>query len=484
MEANMEKREKEYTNLDQERIVTVSDLLKEILRRIGLVIILGIIVAALCCGYKYAKDSKAAKAANSEDTTTTIKLTDKEQTDVNNVIAVQDNMKEQQAYLDNSVLMQINAYDESRVTLQYRIITGDKQLSKDLLSAYDNYVTNGSLAQDMINHGIDMDLQYLTELLYFEKDSDKDSDKDEENSDSTVITDTPALTFEIRVIHKNQKSCEELAAVIPECLSDFEQKLQESTGAHKLNLVDQSYAEVVDQGLWTYKIDRVNSVVSMKERVDSLKEKLSADQVALVEKNLQKVDKKDVAKKEVVKAHISKKYAVLGLGIGIILAILYIVITYIWRGTINNEKDVTYLYGVQLMGTLKGKNKKSMLLRLYDNLRGKKPVDFSVEEAIVCADVTGYCSRNQIQKLLLLSSEEVTETAWIDTLVKKLKEAGVEATVETDILSSAAAREKAAGYEVAVLIAQVRRSAYDTLEQELGFCQLQNIQIAGAIVTE
>ena len=346
----MEKREKEYTNLDQERIVTVSDLLKEILRRIGLVIILGIIVAALCCGYKYAKDSKAAKAANSEDTTTTIKLTDKEQTDVNNVIAVQDNMKEQQAYLDNSVLMQINAYDESLCTLQYRIITGDKQLSKDLLSAYDNYVTNGSLAQDMINHGIDMDLQYLTELLYFEKDSDK---KDEEDSDSTVITDTPALTFEIRVIHKNQKSCEELAAVIPECLSDFEQKLQESTGSHELNLVDQSYAEVVDQGLWTYKIDRVNSVVSMKERVDSLKEKLSADQVALVEKNLQKVDKKDVAKKEVVKAHISKKYAVLGLGIGIILAILYIVITYIWRGTINNEKDVTYLYGVQLMGTLK-----------------------------------------------------------------------------------------------------------------------------------
>lgn len=476
----MEKREKEYTNLDQERIVTVSDLLKEILRRIGLVIILGIIVAALCCGYKYVKDSKAAKAANSEDTTTTIKLTDKEQTDVNNVIAVQDNMKEQQAYLDNSVLMQINAYDESRVTLQYRIITGDKQLSKDLLSAYDNYVTNGSLAQDMIDHGIDMDLQYLTELLYFEK----DSDKDEEDSDSTVITDTPALTFEIRVIHKNQKSCEELAAVIPECLSDFEQKLQESTGSHELNLVDQSYAEVVDQGLWTYKIDRVNSVVSMQERVDSLKEKLSADQVALVEKNLQKADKKDDAKKEVVKAHISKKYAVLGFGIGIILAILYIVISYIWRGTINNEKDVTYLYGVQLMGTLKGKNKKNALLRLGDKLRGKKPVDFSVEEAIVCADVTGYCSRNQIQKLLLLSSEEVTETAWIDTLVKKLREAGVEATVETDILSSAAAREKAAGYEVAVLIAQVRRSAYDTLEQELGFCQLQNIQIAGAIVTE
>lgn len=73
------------------------------------------------------KDSKRCRKRQiSEDTTTTIKLTDKEQTDVNNVIAVQDNMKEQQAYLDNSVLMQINAYDESRVTLQYRIITGEQ----------------------------------------------------------------------------------------------------------------------------------------------------------------------------------------------------------------------------------------------------------------------------------------------------------------------------------------------------------------------
>lgn len=101
--------------------------MKEILRRIGLVIILGIIVAALCCGYKYVKDSKAAKAANSEDTTTTIKLTDKEQTDVNNVIAVQDNMKEQQAYLEHSVLMQIKHMTRASVTLQYRIITGQNK---------------------------------------------------------------------------------------------------------------------------------------------------------------------------------------------------------------------------------------------------------------------------------------------------------------------------------------------------------------------
>ena len=136
------------------------------------------------------------------------------------------------------------------------------------------------------------------------------------------------------------------------------------------------------------------------------------------------------------------------------------------------------------MGTLKGKIRKCNCSVWATNSEGKKPVDFSVEEAIVCADVAGYCSKNQIRKLLLLSSEEVTETAWIHTLVKKLKEAGVEAEVETDILSSAAAREKAAGYEVAVLIAQVRRSAYDTIEQELGFCELQNIQVAGAIVTE
>ncbi len=479
----MEKKEKEYTNLDQERIVTVSDLLKEVVRRWKLVVICAVVFLVLCAGYKYAKDLKAAKAANADSgktTTADTNLTDEEMTEVNNVISVQDNMQEQQKYLDNSVLMQINAYDESKVTLEYRIVSADKQLNKDLLSAYENYVNNGGLVQDMAAQGADLDLQYLNELISFAKDTDKDSSDDGTN---TIITDTQSKTFDVVVIHKNQKSCEKLAALIPACMEQFGQTLNASTGEHGLTMVEQSYAEVVDRDLWTYKIDRVNSVVSMQERVDTLKEKLTADQVSLVEKSLKDSNaKKTDAKTEKVTAHLSKKYAVLGFGIGIILAILYIIISYILRGTINNAKDVSYLYNLKVMGTLK--NQKNGASKAGDKLHGRRTVDFSAGESILSADLAGYCSKNQIQKLLIVTSDEIRDQKWTEKLVAALKQNGVEAAVEKDLLYDAQARERALSYDAAVLVAQVRQTRYETMEQEIAFCELQQIAIAGAVVVE
>ena len=479
----MDKKEKEYTNLDQERIVTVSDLLKEVVRRWKLVVICAVVFLVLCAGYKYSKDLKAAKAANADSgktATTDVKLTDEEMNAVNNVISVQNNMQEQQEYLDNSVLMQINAYDESKITLQYRITSADKQLSKDLLSAYENYVSNGGLVQDMVTQGADMDLQYLNELISFEKDTDKESSTD---GTSTIVTDAQAMTFDVVVIHKDQKSCEELAALVPTCMDQFAQTLTTSTGEHGLTMMNQSYAEVVDRDLWTYKIDRVNSVANMQDRVDTLKEKLSTDQVSLVEKSLKENSAKNSDKKtEIVTAHFSKKYAVLGLGIGIILAILYIIISYILRGTINNAKDISYLYNLKLMGTLK--NKKSGASKAGDKLRGRRTIDFSAGESILCADLAGYCSKNQIQKLLIVTSDEIRNQKWTEKLVAALKETGVEAAVEKDLLYDAQARERALAYDAAVLVAQVRQTRYETIEQEIAFCELQQIAIAGTVVVE
>ena len=46
----------------------------------------------------------------------------------------------------------------------------------------------------------------------------------------------------------------------------------------------------------------------------------------------------------VTKVSISKKYIGLGGAIGIVLAVLYIIIAYLLRGTINSSNDIKYLY--------------------------------------------------------------------------------------------------------------------------------------------
>ena len=67
----MEKKSIDYGKLGQERIITVADLIKEIVRKFWLVIVLAIVFAGLLGGYKYVKDSKAVEtekiAENSSD---------------------------------------------------------------------------------------------------------------------------------------------------------------------------------------------------------------------------------------------------------------------------------------------------------------------------------------------------------------------------------------------------------------------------------
>ena len=60
-------------------------------------------------------------------------------------------------------------------------------------------------------------------------------------------------------------------------LKNYGAFLNDTVTSHEITLMDRSYSEVVDTNLWTYKYDRVNSIVSMQERIDTLKGELTAE---------------------------------------------------------------------------------------------------------------------------------------------------------------------------------------------------------------
>ena len=146
----MDKKQIDYAKLNQERIITIADLIRAIIRKLWVVVAAAVIFAAIFGGYKYAKDSKAASNASESTTDMKVKLDDDAQAEVNNVLTIKDNLDEQQKYADNSVLMQIDPYNESLVTLQYHYSTDDKDYSSDLLNSYMSYVNNGGLSSDLV----------------------------------------------------------------------------------------------------------------------------------------------------------------------------------------------------------------------------------------------------------------------------------------------------------------------------------------------
>jgi hypothetical protein len=482
----MEKKQIDYAELGQERIITVSDLIVEIIRRLWFVILMAVVFAVLLGGYKYVKDIKEASV---EQTDTDIsdaesELTEDELKEVNNVLLMQDNLCQQQEYTENSVLMQINPYNESTVVLQYHFETEQSEetidYSNDLLSSYQNYVNDGALASDLAKKGEKLDIQYLAELISFTSDSNG------ENGVAETITWVSGKSFEIKVIHADEDACQALALKVNECMEEYQRVLQETLGEHSLILVGNTYSRVVDKSLWSYKYDRANSIVAMQEKIDTLKDKMSEQQLEAFEKSSKQIvadQQEENAETEQTSVRVSKKYVAAGGLCGILLACILLVVLYVLRGTINKAEDIQYLYNLRILGELNASDRKNIFLIVWNRILGKKGTALTVEEEeqLFMSNLKISCEKNGIQKLLINGNGQ-QNTGWMESVKKELCQTGVEVIIEDDIFHSPDTFEKLKEIDYVVLVEKIRNSRYEDIVGEIRICMEQQIEILGAVV--
>lgn len=479
----MDKKQIDYAKLNQERIITIADLIRAIIRKLWVVVAAAVIFAAIFGGYKYAKDSKAASNASESTTDMKVKLDDDAQAEVNNVLTIKDNLDEQQKYADNSVLMQIDPYNESLVTLQYHYSTDDKDYSSDLLNSYMSYVNNGGLSSDLADAGVDLDVQYISELLSCKSNSDTTGTSD--SAGNNITLNSKSESFEIRIIHANKDDCEGMADKAISCMNAYQQQLTSRVGAHSLTLVDQSYSRVVDNNIMTYKFDRVNSIVSMQQRIKELKEKMTADQTAIIDqygkdaKDAKKSGSGD-EKKEEVHVSISKKYVVVGAAAGIVLSCLAIIILYVMRGTINKAEDIRSLYNLRVVGELDSRKKKKNALSGKGS--GLTPEE---QKELLLANLKVACTKESIDRLLISGTSIAEVPAEVkEYLVAELKKESIEVCITDSFLTSGKALEKLAEYDHVLLIEQIGSTRYEDMSAELRICLEQQADVLGTIVLD
>ena len=491
-----EKKRIDYSEISQERIITIADLIKEIVRRLWLVIIAAIIFAALLGGYKYVKDSKAASVqTDTEDITSHIAsdLNEDEQNAVNNVLLIQDNMEQQQEYAENSILMQIDPYNESTVTLQYFFDAGQtaeansQDYSNNLLNLYQSYVNNGTLISDLVAGGAALDTQYLGELISCEVQSNAAMD----NAANAIVLDDQTTAFDIKVVHVDEESCRDLADRVKECMQAYQLQLNETVRPHELTLMDEAYTQVVDRDLWTYKYDRVNSIVSMQEKIETLKENFSAEQLNIVEQyteqTLTDADEESGEMMETAEpsVSISKKYVAVGGAAGIVLACLFIIISYIMRGTINKAEDLQYLYNVRILGEVNLRRRKNVFLSLWNRIiqRDRKEMTSEEQMELLCTNLQITCEKNQIHKLLLCGADK-KDLEYIKTKFDHLEDCNIQIEYVSDLLHSPQSLKKLSDFAEIVIVEKVRQSQYSDIVKEIEICSEQEVDILGAIVLE
>lgn len=448
--------------------ISVKDLIKECIRKIWIIIVAMVVFGILLAGFRYVKDKKNianTMVAESTEKVDVEKIVDDlESDDYNQVMTYVDltNYRDQnRVYTADAKLMKINPYKVDTVLLQYYVNAEDENTRKDMAAAYLSYISGGSLAADVVeNNDLEDSSSDIQELI---------------QCDATGLTTGTSFytentnTINMYVYGVDEQDAKDIASYVKESMDAYSQKLS-AVAPHTLTLFEEQYSVTCATKLVSLKNDRFGNLITYNDRTTSYegllsdKQKESAQKIVSAQKENDELEDSDetgkTAKKdETPKASISKKYLVVGAFLGLVLAVVIIVLRYMFDPTIKTSKDLQMFYGTNFIGDVA-----------------------QADGALLAASkIINMCSNRQIKKVLIAGKMATENEAAIKEVVDAVEKKGIVADIIGDILTDADAVQTLEAKSNVVLVEAVRKSKYEDFNQEKALCESLDAQLLGYI---
>lgn len=448
--------------------ISVKDLIKECIRKIWIIIVAMVVFGILLAGFRYAKDKKNIANTTVAESTEKVDVEkivdDLESDDYNQVMTYVDltNYRDQnRLYTADAKLMKINPYKVDTVLLQYYVNAEDENTRKDMAAAYLSYISGGSLAADVVeNNDLEGSSSDIQELI---------------QCDATGLTTGTAFytentnTINMYVYGVDEQDAKDIASYVKESMDAYSQKLS-AVAPHTLTLFEEQYSVTCATKLVSLKNDRFGNLMTYNDRTTSYegllsdKQKESAQKIVSAQKENDELEDsnetgKTAKKDETPKASISKKYLVVGAFLGLVLAVVIIVLRYMFDPTIKTSKDLQMFYGTNFIGDVA-----------------------QADGALLAASkIINMCSNRQIKKVLIAGKMATENEAAIKEVVDAVEKKGIVADIIGDILTDADAVQTLEAKSNVVLVEEVRKSKYEDFNQEKALCESLDAQLLGYI---
>lgn len=448
--------------------ISVKDLIKECIRKIWIIIVAMVVFGILLAGFRYVKDKKNIANTTVAESTEKVDVEkivdDLERDDYNQVMTYVDltNYRDQnRLYTADAKLMKINPYKVDTVLLQYYVNAEDENTRKDMAAAYLSYISGGSLAADVVeNNDLEDSSSDIQELI---------------QCDATGLTTGTAFytentnTINMYVYGVDEQDAKDIASYVKESMDAYSQKLS-AVAPHTLTLFEEQYSVTCATKLVSLKNDRFGNLMTYNDRTTSYegllsdKQKESAQKIVSAQKENDELEDsnetgKTAKKDEAPKASISKKYLVVGAFLGLVLAVVIIVLRYMFDPTIKTSKDLQMFYETNFIGDVA-----------------------QADGALLAASkIINMCSNRQIKKVLIAGKMATENEAAIKEVVDAVEKKGIVADIIGDILTDADAVQTLEAKSNVVLVEAVRKSKYEDFNQEKALCESLDAQLLGYI---
>ncbi len=474
-------------NQSDQDVVSLFDLVIQIFKHWRSIIITTIIFAVLLSGFKYMKDFKTIANTNVQNEVSLEELqknmTEEEQSNLSQAQIVQRQLEQKKKYQSESVIMNIEPYEKSIMTLQYYVdtnytynLTSDnkKDNSSELVNSYITYIqTRGELDAVCNKMGWKIDKAYVSELIEAVAVNYND------NEDNGV--------FAVNLTGIDKKSAKELADVVVEVMKEYQLVLDKKIESHELKLIKQEESVVVDNTLADRQISLEDSIIALQNKLNTLKQGLTAEQQQILSSDEATAEDDETIVS--TKTSLSKKYIIFGAFVGLFLSCAWVTLSYIFNKKVKSSKEVQEKYGVRVFGEISfGKKKRflSVIDNWVDSIQNKDRCSLEEQRDFIYTNLKTTCNKENIQHLFLTTSLQLSqhEMELINILIQNLKTHGIQVIFGENIIRNNKSFEQMAEIANVVIIEKAEETSYTVLQKELLMCNEQKANLLGLIVIQ
>lgn len=427
---------------EPQKNISLMDLIFYCLEKWRWIVACMLITAIVAGTYKYQETVKENQLAQRESDEIPIEEIEKDESFQSvkyyeqAIEEIEKELKTQEDYLKNSVVMQMNSYHISTGTLNYFVESSEYVSS--VLAAYSSFVSSGRMAEALYSSVTNIpveDLQYLISFInntseVYSLDNSAKVIYNIEDSQAIASSGSGSAIFQIKIRTPESGQSESYLNRAIEIMEEYASELQKEVADHKLTLLSSVQSEMTDSDIQEYQSIIRSAYTTSVRGLQTLQTELQTLQGT---QGVQGTHSSTFTLKNPVSSAVN--FAVFGLIVGTFLACIILLVVYILGGKLQDTEEFQEEFGMPLLGIVRVSANKRKLFGIVDNwvfrmrggIYGKvgyeeqvKIVAANVQTAITCSFhdkeikkimVSGTVTEKDISALCIHLASELTEAS-------------------------------------------------------------------------
>ena len=368
-------------------------------------------------------------------------------------------VRNQQNYMNDSVLMKLNPYGFYEAVLSLYVDTGyqiqpgmeyqDTDKTAAVINSYQMILTGDTAVKAMAD-AMGTESRYLLELI-------------------TIETPEDTNTMVIRASYVDEAGAQKLLGLLQEQIAQAQVQIAQAVTEHTVNTVELFVQQKLDAELdarQKSEAERLTALIADQEGVQNEKQGLQPPELSAQGLT-------DVVKSAVI-------FAVVGGILGVFLGVCIAWAGHIFGGKVYSARTLYNRTGVKVIGCVADGESKDPVVRALRRMEGRSVRSSDQQGSLVAANVKGIC--RDAKKLLVTGSLEAAGDAFVQALSKAMPD--VQVVSCGSLLRDVAAVEALEGCDQVLLIEKCRVTGYTDIEQQCCMIADNGVKLAGCVLLD